>query len=704
MKRTFLLLSLLLLFGAIAAAQAPSIPTCDGYDTNGNPIATASGSTFCTDYFGAVNWANSPLPAGPIASFTLLSGGSGYVAPQVVITDISGSGASASIGPLDPSGAITGITLGNAGTNYTMPVVTIVDTNCGAAGQLPCGSGAMVTANIDANNLTGGIKKFVDPLPDLKPLIATADTTTFPGSDFYVIGLADYTTQMHRDLPATKVRGYCQLANAAAIACGPQSYLGPVILAKKDRPVRVLFKNLLPTGQGGDLFIPVDKTFMGADDTQNRATLHLHGGATPWISDGTPHQWTKPAGEAGVGRGISTAFVPDMWFQNGNLVPAGPAGATNDPGPGNMTFYWTNAQGGRLMFYHDHAYGLTRLNVYAGEAAGYLLYDPAEEIALGNAGAPGSITAGDLAHLIPLVIQDKTFVPSTTQINATDPTWGGAGVAFGASPLSTAANGNGDLWFPHVYMPNQNPNDPETGASGFGHWDYGAWFFPPMTTLTAGPNGAVTVPCTSSVAAGQTWQCPIIPNPSGTPESFMDTPVVNGKAYPVLSVAAEPYRFKILSAGNDRSWNLSWFVADATQGSTEVAMLPALPPTTGSPVPLCTTITPVAVPPLILGLTTGLLDGTGNPVNGTGLPAGCWPNYGPQAGIPTTQAMWPADGRAGGAPDPRTAGPAWIQIGSEGGLLPAPVVIPATPVNYEQNTRSITVGSVAMHGLVARAS
>ena len=27
------------------------------------------------------------------------------------------------------------------------------------------------------------------------------------------------------------------------------------------------------------------------------------------------------------------------------------------------------------MFYHDHAWGITRLNVYAGEAAGYLLTD-----------------------------------------------------------------------------------------------------------------------------------------------------------------------------------------------------------------------------------------------------------------------------------------------------------------------------------------
>ena len=31
------------------------------------------------------------------------------------------------------------------------------------------------------------------------------------------------------------------------------------------------------------------------------------------------------------------------------------------------------------MFYHDHAYGITRLNVYAGEAAGYLLSDNIEQ-------------------------------------------------------------------------------------------------------------------------------------------------------------------------------------------------------------------------------------------------------------------------------------------------------------------------------------
>ena len=291
------------------------------------------------------------------------------------------------------------------------------------------------------------------------------------------------------------------------------------------------------------------------------------------------------------------------------------------------------------------------------------------------------------------------------QLDAQDPTWDGN---FGATPLSTTGS-NGDLWFSHVYVPNQDPADALGGGNPFGRWDYGPWFFPPQTTLTmANPPDAVTIPCTSAAFPGQVLApspannnqvgCPIIPNPSGTPESFMDTPVVNGKAYPVLHVAPAAYRFQVLSAGNDRSWNLSWFLADPNN-KTEVAMLPAVPPGAGAPLPLCTTINPVAVPGLVLGLAIGKLDGTGNPLNGTGLPSGCWPNYGPQPGIPVPQTMWAADGRNGGAPDPRTAGPAWIQIGSEGGLLPTPVVIPPTPINYEQNVRSITIGSVAVHGL-----
>ena len=42
------------------------------------------------------------------------------------------------------------------------------------------------------------------------------------------------------------------------------------------------------------------------------------------------------------------------------------------------------------MFYHDHSWGITRLNVYAGEAAGYLITDATEK----SAHRPGGALAG----------------------------------------------------------------------------------------------------------------------------------------------------------------------------------------------------------------------------------------------------------------------------------------------------------------------
>ena len=39
----------------------------------------------------------------------------------------------------------------------------------------------------------------------------------------------------------------------------------------------------------------------------------------------------------------------------------------------------------------------------------------------------------------------------------------------------------------------------------------------------------------------------------------MDTPLVNGTAYPVLNVNPAAYRFQILNAANDRMWNLQLY-------------------------------------------------------------------------------------------------------------------------------------------------
>jgi PKD repeat protein/FtsP/CotA-like multicopper oxidase with cupredoxin domain len=405
-------------------------------------------------------------------------------------------------------------------------------------------------------------------------------------------------------------------------------YLGPIVVANKDRPVRVKFHNYLPTGSDGNLFIPTDTTLMGAgmgplgtntsgkpfEYSQNRATLHLHGGNTPWISDGTPHQWTTPAGEyTAYPEGVSVHNVPDM-------------DSGNEP-VGTLTFYYTNQQSARLMFYHDHALGITRLNVYAGEAAGYIVRDPQETAMI----ASGAIPTSE----IPLIIQDRTFLPSATQLAAEDPTWNWGGNKTRSWPNT------GDLWFPHVYMTNQNPWDLH-GVNAMGRWDYGPWFWPPFTGLI---NNAIPNPYVNANAAWEAPKIPGTPNPSTVPEGFMDTLIVNGQAYPYVQLGPHAYRFRILNACNDRYLNLQLYYAASNNtmwsgttllngSSGEVPMVPAVP----------------------------------------GLPAN-----------------WPTDGRDGGAPNPNATGPAWIQIGTEGGFLPAPAVIPSQPVTYNYNRRSIVV-------------
>ncbi|MFA6103850.1 MAG: hypothetical protein WCV67_11420 [Victivallaceae bacterium] len=480
------------------------------------------------------------------------------------------------------------------------------------------------------------ITKFTDTLPGVGAAnantfgqfipVAIADQTTYPGCDYYQIGLVDYTQKMHSTLLPTKLRGYIDLAPGAD---GKAHYMGPLIVAKRDRPVRILFTNKLANGTSGNLFLPVDTTVMGAgmgpmmmmgnpmEYTQNRAVIHLHGGATPWISDGTPHQWITPAGELpgnwDYTRGVSATNVPDM--------PVPPAGSA--------TYYYTNQQSNRLMFYHDHTYGMTRLNVYAGEAAGYLLTDPVEDNLIAAGLLPGK-GDGNYEHGIPLIIQDKTFVDPVTIPN-TDPTWN-----WGSTPGTPQ---EGDLWMPHVYMPNQNPYD-LSGANPFGRWDYGPWFWPPVTAAAGLIHGPIPDPTDPT---GQR-QIPGTPNPSMAMESFLDTPVVNGCAYPRLTVQHRPYRFRILNACNERVLNLQLYYVDPLN-PTEVKMVPAVA----------------------------------------------------TAGYP---ANWPTDGRDGGVPDPATAGPQMIQIGTEGGFLPAPVVLPNQPVNYNYNRRDIVVLNVTTHTLL----
>ena len=570
--------------------------------------------------------------------------------------------------------------------------------------------------------------------------IAVADTTTFPGSDYYEIEEGEYTHQFNTDLPATHLRGYRQI-NATG-ASNTYQYLGPIIVAQKNHPVRIkLVNNLSP---GNTLPIPVDTTYMGADkasDTDNRTSMHLHGGNTPWISDGTARQWVKPAGEPlAPNKGESARNVPDMWFDaSGKVVPAGDSrlanpvanGLSNDPGKGALTFFYTNEQSARLMFYHDHAEGTTRLNVYDGMAAGYVLTDPTEQAMVYDAANNSNGILPPLADTIPLVIQEKTFVPDKTQpvlnfygpfksqLESQDPTW-----RWGTSSAATTYNGNGDLWVPHVFMPNQNPGD-VSGANAVGRWDYGPWFWPPFVNIQNGEianpyydAACITttqycenqfipgVPNGSTIAASGQTQPGVLDNatgqytssPSGTPEAFNDTAMVNGTAYPYINVDPKKYRLRMLSVGDDRMLNLSLVLAASkysvdANGNVGTAA-GANVGTANNSVPCDGTTTYPSTYPSNLAGTV--------PVQADCTEVKMVPWDAAQDAVTHFPAWWYTkqkagvtfDGRPSGVFDPATRGPEMVQIGTEGGFLAAPVEIKNQPVNYEYNPKNILIGNV----------
>lgn len=128
-----------------------------------------------------------------------------------------------------------------------------------------------------------------------------------------------------------------------------------------------------------------------------------------------------------------------------------------------------------------------------------------------------------------------------------------------------------------------------------------------------------------------------------------------------MEVEPKAYRFRILNAGDDRMVNLQLYVAaDKTT--------PTTPGTIGTV--LCDGAAPVA-----------------NCTEVKMVPVGVAP------------ANQYAD-TPSGIPDPATKGPDWIQIGTEGGFLPKPVVVPSQPVGWNLNPTTFNFGNVNQHSLL----
>jgi len=154
-------------------------------------------------------------------------------------------------------------------------------------------------------------------------------------------------------------------------------------------------------------------------------TLYTPAGGSPGILpvDQTLH-WADPLGEHTNGHGPMTPYGgpvpivthlhggevsskfdggPDAWFTP-NFTQKGPAWYLAAPDAVSNVYEYPNTQEAATIWFHDHALGVTRLNVYAGLAAFYLLRDDEDT---GLEDNPIGLPAGEYEHEV--VIQDRMF-------------------------------------------------------------------------------------------------------------------------------------------------------------------------------------------------------------------------------------------------------------------------------------------------------
>ncbi len=116
------------------------------------------------------------------------------------------------------------------------------------------------------------------------PVATPTANSAYPDADFYELSAQQFTQQMHPDLPnPTHLWGYVDMAT------NKSGYLGPIIVAQRQKPVVIRMHNNLPDKH----ILPVDTSIMGSEPgvPVNRCCVHLHGGFVPWTSDGGPFAW-----------------------------------------------------------------------------------------------------------------------------------------------------------------------------------------------------------------------------------------------------------------------------------------------------------------------------------------------------------------------------------------------------------------------------
>lgn len=181
---------------------------------------------------------------------------------------------------------------------------------------------------------------------------------------------------------------------------GPAHWPAVTVEARRFVPTRVKYVNTLPSFNQGGLvqgLLTVDQTIHWADPFGTMmncmdnpsfpgcavpfvgpipAVPHLHGAEVPSAFDGGPNAWFTPDGKTGSGYNT-----------------------LDHPGPGKAIYQYPNSQEPGTLWFHDHALGMTRTNVYSGLEAFYFVRDASKE--------PANLPDGP--HEIEMAIQDRQF-------------------------------------------------------------------------------------------------------------------------------------------------------------------------------------------------------------------------------------------------------------------------------------------------------
>jgi spore coat protein A, manganese oxidase len=193
--------------------------------------------------------------------------------------------------------------------------------------------------------------QFVDPLPLLETIqpIGHRPSPDNPSVElpYYRVAMRQFETKVHRDLQLTRLWGYAS------------SSPGPTFETRSGQGLLVEWVNELPKTH----FLPIDQSIHGAegDKPEVRTVVHMHGAKAPPESDGYPENWYVPGKSA--------------------------------------VCHYPNRQDAAMLWYHDHALGINRLNVFAGLLGAFFVRDEFEE----------ALNLPRGKYEVPLVIYDRDF-------------------------------------------------------------------------------------------------------------------------------------------------------------------------------------------------------------------------------------------------------------------------------------------------------